>query len=413
MPVFENLWRFSPLIFVLSSLVLVRFNVVDYLDHNVLKTAPYLLACVLLGFASMFNRSRFIAPVFIASFVYFYIQQRLQTPLTQPNVMAMFTGLNLLFCLQLMFSAVVPEKGMFNRLGSFYALILLGSSCLLWLMGDAPFWGGFLSQLESQGQIIFEQQYWLTQAIAYCHAICFITLVLAAVIRRHVADFALLLTWLSGVLVFFDFSSENLSSICFSMLMLGMFVLYQQSNYQVTYKDALTGISGRRALEDYLSTLGRHYAIAMLDVDHFKKFNDTHGHDVGDQVLRMVASKIAQVEGGGRAFRYGGEEFTIVFNRRSADDIFVFAEAVRESIQNYALTLRSDERELDKKTGKKQRGQGKSASQVSVTISIGLANSESGLSPAQVVKKADGLLYKAKESGRNCTIKESARTHKA
>jgi diguanylate cyclase (GGDEF)-like protein len=194
------------------------------------------------------------------------------------------------------------------------------------------------------------------------------------------------------------------------MLFLGLFILYQQSNYQVTYKDALTGISGRRALEDYLSTLGRHYSIAMLDVDHFKQFNDTHGHDVGDQVLRMVASKIAKVEGGGRAFRYGGEEFTIVFNRKSADEIFVFAEAVRESIQNYALTLRSDSREEDKKEGKKQRGQGSTTKTVSVTISIGLANSESGLTTAQVIKKADGLLYKAKEAGRNCTIKENPRS---
>jgi diguanylate cyclase (GGDEF)-like protein len=55
----------------------------------------------------------------------------------------------------------------------------------------------------------------------------------------------------------------------------------------------------------------------MSDVDHFKRFNDTHGHDVGDQVLRLVASKLSKVSGGGRAYRYGGEEFALVFRRQN------------------------------------------------------------------------------------------------
>lgn len=358
----------------------------------------------------MFNRSRFIAPVLVALFAYYFIQSKLQVPLSRESVMAMFAGLNLLFCTLLLFAAMVPEKGAFNRMGAIYFIVAAGGAGMLWNMGASEAWQGALQNLADYQTPLLEERYWVTKAFLYCHAVTFIVLFLFALIRRHVADFALLLTWLAGMAVFFDFASHNLSSVCFSMLFIGLFILYQQSNYQVTYKDALTGISGRRALEDYLSTLGRHYSIAMLDVDHFKKFNDTHGHDVGDQVLRMVASKIAQVEGGGRAFRYGGEEFTIVFNRKSADEIFVFAEAVRESIQNYALTLRSDNREEDKKEGKKQRGQGAPSKTVSVTISIGLANSEAGLTTAQVIKKADGLLYKAKEAGRNCTIKENPRS---
>lgn len=410
MPLLANIWRLSPLIVVLLSFVLVRVSSIDLLDENVVRTAPYLLACILLGFSSMFNRSRFIAPIFVALFAYYFIQSNLQAPLSRDDVMAMFSGLNLLFCFQLVFAAVMPEKGAFNRIGLIYFSILASGALMLWYFGGSETWQSLLNSLAPYQVPLLEERYWVTEAFMYCHLCTFIILFLFAAIRRHVADFALLLTWLAGMAVFFDFASHNLSSICFSMLFLGLFILYQQSNYQVTYKDALTGISGRRALEDYLSTLGRHYSIAMLDVDHFKKFNDTHGHDVGDQVLRMVASKIAKVEGGGKAFRYGGEEFTIVFNRKSADEIFVFAEAVRESIQNYALTLRSDDRETDKKEGKKQRGQGEPAKTVSVTISIGLANSETGFTTAQVIKKADGLLYKAKESGRNCTIKENPRS---
>ena len=68
--------------------------------------------------------------------------------------------------------------------------------------------------------------------------------------------------------------------------------------YQMAYRDELTGLPGRRALNDRLERLGRNYVIAMADVDHFKKFNDTHGHDVGDEVLKLVASQLRKVGGG-------------------------------------------------------------------------------------------------------------------
>ena len=78
----------------------------------------------------------------------------------------------------------------------------------------------------------------------------------------------------------------------------------------------------------------------MCDVDHFKRFNDTYGHDAGDQVLRMVAAKLSQVGGGGRAFRYGGEEFLVVFRGRSAREAEPFVESLRRSIADAGFVLR-------------------------------------------------------------------------
>jgi diguanylate cyclase (GGDEF)-like protein len=74
------------------------------------------------------------------------------------------------------------------------------------------------------------------------------------------------------------------------------------------YIDELTGLQGRRSLNETLYNLGRKYAIAMIDVDHFKKFNDTYGHKTGDQVLKMIAYKLERISGGAKTFRYGGEE---------------------------------------------------------------------------------------------------------
>src|SRR5439155_9485473 len=80
-----------------------------------------------------------------------------------------------------------------------------------------------------------------------------------------------------------------------------------QESHQLAFRDELTGLPGRRALDERLRALRGRYALAMVDVDHFKKFNDTHGHDVGDQVLKLVAGRLAEVGGGGIAYRYGGE----------------------------------------------------------------------------------------------------------
>jgi len=86
-----------------------------------------------------------------------------------------------------------------------------------------------------------------------------------------------------------------------------------QESHNMAFRDDLTGLPSRRALNEQLPGLGSRYAIAMVDVDHFKRFNDTYGHDVGDQVLKVVAARLMGVTGGGRPFRYGGEEFTVLF----------------------------------------------------------------------------------------------------
>ena len=119
-----------------------------------------------------------------------------------------------------------------------------------------------------------------------------------------------------------DLSAEALDALFFYSGTAGLILVFAvlEHGYDIAYRDELTGLPGRRAFNNVMEQLGGTYAMAMCDVDHFKRFNDTYGHDVGDQVLRMVASKLSQVGGGGRAFRYGGEEFLVVFRGRSATE---------------------------------------------------------------------------------------------
>lgn len=171
--------------------------------------------------------------------------------------------------------------------------------------------------------------------------------------------------------------------------------------YSLAYLDELTNLPSRRALKQNISSLGKRYAIAMVDVDHFKKFNDKYGHDIGDQVLKKLASHLRLVRGG-KAFRYGGEEFTLVFPNKDLHEAQVFCEELCKKVENSPFMLRS------KKRPKKNPGESKAsykrreAKPLKITISIGLAERADDLNRAEdVIKQADKALYKAKSNGRN------------
>jgi GGDEF domain-containing protein len=177
-----------------------------------------------------------------------------------------------------------------------------------------------------------------------------------------------------------------------------------EHGYDIAYRDELTGLPGRRAFNDVMAQLGGTYAIAMCDVDHFKKFNDTYGHDTGDQVLRMVAAQLSQVGGGGRTYRYGGEEFLIVFRGRSAKEAEPFVESLRRSIADRGFVLRSPDRPA-RKPGPAKAMKQTNTPKVNISISIGLAErSKRHSTPELVLDAADAALYRAKDAGRNCLM---------
>ncbi|HEX6062567.1 MAG TPA: GGDEF domain-containing protein [Longimicrobiales bacterium] len=175
--------------------------------------------------------------------------------------------------------------------------------------------------------------------------------------------------------------------------------------YAFAFTDELTGLPGRRAFNYTISSLQPPYAIAVVDVDHFKTFNDTHGHEVGDQVLRMVAARLSRVGGGGVAYRSGGEEFTIIFegaNKRHAGE---HAEAVRAAIADASFALRRTPRPRDKR-GKEKRGRSGAARDVlRVTVSVGVAGAtDRSKTVHAVIEAADQAMYRAKTAGRNRVV---------
>jgi diguanylate cyclase (GGDEF)-like protein len=172
-------------------------------------------------------------------------------------------------------------------------------------------------------------------------------------------------------------------------------------SFSMAYIDELTGLNGRRSLNEALLNLGKKYAVAMIDIDHFKKFNDRYGHKTGDQVLKMVAAKLREMEGGAKTFRYGGEEFTALFPGKSLEEALLYADKYRRLIAATPFMVRGKKR---KKSSSENRGKEKlsETKRAKVTVSIGVAApTEASTTPEMVLKVADKALYKAKKAGRN------------
>jgi GGDEF domain-containing protein len=191
-----------------------------------------------------------------------------------------------------------------------------------------------------------------------------------------------------------------------------------ETSYLLAYHDELTTLPSRRAFNDALLRLEAPYSIAVVDIDHFKRVNDTYGHDTGDQVLQLVASRLARVTGGGQAYRCGGEEFAIVFPGQTTVEVIDHLEQLRATIESSSFYRRGvDRRQIPRgpdrrnqrtrgrgQTGHsiRQLGQNKAADALSVTVSIGAAaTTREDSVPDRVIQAADKALYRAKASGRN------------
>jgi diguanylate cyclase len=162
--------------------------------------------------------------------------------------------------------------------------------------------------------------------------------------------------------------------------------------------DALTGLANRRSLEEFFRSAqiaametGEPLSILMIDIDHFKKFNDSYGHQVGDQVLRLAAKVLQDsVRDVDLAARYGGEELIAVLPGANLDVCGEVAERIRRRISEARLTRRATGQEI-----------------ASVTVSIGVAQFRLAESAEAMIERCDRALYQAKRLGRNRTVKES------
>ena len=240
-----------------------------------------------------------------------------------------------------------------------------------------------------------------------------VTLLARFLFTRKPVDCALLWS-LAAFFLALRFTGTPRTSTLYSVTaacILGVSIM--ENSYLLAYHDELTTLPSRRAFNDALLRLQHPYSIAVADIDHFKRFNDTYGHDTGDQVLRLVAAALARVTGGGQAFRCGGEEFNILFPGKTTAQVVDHLEQLRAAIELSEFRMRGgDRRQVQRGPDRRSRSRKGDAIRqlaqnsipppLSVTISIGAAtSSKAGADPESVLQAADKALYRAKANGRN------------
>jgi diguanylate cyclase (GGDEF)-like protein len=355
---------------------------------------PLLLAILVIGLAIHFNRST----------VFFYallvIIANLSLGLQWVESSLSYTLLAGLLPLQLLVLTLLPERGIFSfRAIPAYASLLLTAAFAIYVVMTSPAWA---TQTLFSDWLPARYFDWtqLPQTILAVSVTVFLYMLVLCFLRPspHMSAGLGILIMLVAQMHGGD-SSSSLNVFSTAALLMCLYSVIQES-WRMAYLDELTGLPARRALREKFQQMSGLYSVAMLDVDHFKRFNDTYGHDTGDAVLQMIAGKVNQVTGGGQPYRYGGEEFSIVFRSKSAKDARLHLEDLRENIASSPFVInRSSRRKSDKRTKSKMNNS------VAVTVSIGVADSNADISsPWDVLKLSDKALYKAKGRGRNCVL---------
>ncbi|MBW3698069.1 GGDEF domain-containing protein [Vibrio sp. T187] len=400
----SSLFRFFFPILLLGMILGGMNNVILVTDANIgiASNLPYILLIVGVILCHSFKQGR-MAMVSMAMLVaYSVIQARLQSPLSSGTTLLELSLLAVLLPVACLLVYAFTDTGVNSKGVAIYTTILIlflfWSHLTLTHFNDGGFkeWSSnVLFTIPAVSKIPFI-------LVLYGLGLTGLTSILVLMQNRPI-DVVVYSSILLASTTFIFFDIQYISSTMFSLAGVLIIVYVMSASHAMAFNDQLTNIPGRHALEVDIKHLGGKYAIAMLDIDHFKKFNDTYGHDTGDDVLKLVASRLKLTSGGAKVYRYGGEEFTIIFKRKYSHQVQKHLEALIRDIEGYDMVIRnSRSRPENDEAGIKKRGKLEANTEtVRVTVSIGLSDSRSTKVPEEVIKLADNALYGAKDAGRN------------
>ncbi|SBS25123.1 putative diguanylate cyclase YcdT [Marinomonas aquimarina] len=364
-----------PLFILLAGLFAsVYTRVLPSLALDLLPWLPYVLASVMVFMAWHFNRGKVLLAgglILLPAF-YPYVENE-SLPSSFTTVAAIGLGLLL----------VLRERGFFNRF-VFNRILFLGM-LVAWSVSYEK------NVINFNFLAVNVPLLQISLSALLCWLMIALTSLLSLITWWRKADgfsTAVLVSLVTLLLVeCMTFSAHQESAVRSAQILVWVWFVVAES-HRMAYRDELTQLPSRRALNEAMLALPRHYAIAMLDVDHFKKFNDSYGHAKGDDVLKQVARVMQRYGNSAAIYRYGGEEFTLLFKGRGVEHAQALLDQIREDVQAEQLDVSTETKE---KT-------------VSVTVSIGLALGQTSDAPSEVIKRADQALYQAKKKGRNRVV---------
>jgi diguanylate cyclase (GGDEF)-like protein len=353
---------------------------------------PVMLALLVFALSIHFSRSS----VFFYAVLVMIANLVLGLELTE-NALS-YALLSCLLPLMLLLLTVLPDRGIVSiRAIPAYAILASGITFSILMISLSP---PFISQALLNDWLPARYFDWTTlpQTVLFISFCSFISMLVLFFLRpspQMAAGLGVLIMLIAQLHC--GDADRSLHVFSSAALLMCLYAVLQES-WRMAYLDELTELPARRALREKFQKIGGDYTVAMLDVDHFKKFNDTYGHDTGDAVLRMIATRLSKVTGGGAPYRYGGEEFSVVFPGKDSETARPHLENLRQTIASTPFIVnRASRRKSDNRVKQKKN------KPVTVTVSIGVADSKAKAStPWDVLKLSDKALYRAKARGRNC-----------
>lgn len=311
----------------------------------------------------------------------------------------MFSALALLLPLNLMALSLIKEEAMSSWRGAVrLPLVLIQPVLVLWLAQPGQAW---IAHSLQQPLLPVLNTSWTAlpqlALLAFSGAVCLIGVRFA--LNRNPLDSGIFWTVIASFVAVQGFHHGWMPTNFFSAAGLILFVTLLQASHQEIYRDELTGVPGKVAYDQAVAGLGNKYVLAVVGIDQLKQYGNQHGKSVSEQILRLIAPKVMAAAGIGKVHRLAGEEFTVLFPKKSATETLVDLGAIRKVVEETQLYLRGPDRVWE--GGGTARAKSRDVA-LPATVSIGVAESGGARSSlALVTKAAYRALYEAKGEGGN------------
>lgn len=396
------------LILIASAMLLPVAADLSSLPRLGLIQVPYYLLALVSLLGLFLNRSREAGAAMFLVVVYYCIQRELQLPLELERPGNVYFLLCLMVPIGIIALAAMPEC----RTLEFWGLAALLLAPILFVIGIRV-----LEQVLGSGESL--NALWLPRSDAptilstqafYLFGAAILFCLIMFIVRQNAAEAGILFS------AIFAFATLNwlyipmISTVMILAAGLALFVGVISSLLRMLYHDELTGLADRKALNKDMLRLNEGDILVMVDIDKFKNLNDSYGHDTGDEVLKLVSALIDETGERSHAYRYGGEEFTLLFRHRDPDKALAAMQSVREKIAAYPIVIRvRAQRPKKQKHGAAYRNNTEAALRnkkaIRTSVSMGAVILRAEEHPMEALKRADEQLYKAKKTGRNrvCT----------
>ncbi|MCL9779840.1 GGDEF domain-containing protein [Vibrio sp. S4M6] len=372
------------------------------IHHDFFTKLPFVLLLCAVLLAHTLKKSR-IAMISITLLIaYWWLEYHIDLPGEENTDHIELSLLTLLLPLSVFFVYAYRDTDLLNKFFALYVVTLVFVAYWVVLFLDYVHTNSIRFLNEDTFFVVSELSLLPIILVSYI-GFCVIISIFLLLRKKRAIDIIVYTTLMFTLTPLVFSQSPHITCTSFSLLGAYLLISLVSTSHRLAFHDPLTGIPARHAMENDLKNLGKRYSIAMLDIDHFKKINDQYGHVIGDDVLKLIAKKLEELSGDGKVYRYGGEEFAIIFKGQYSTDARDYLELLRVAVEHYEMVCH-ERKEIMCKQRRSLINTGCTDSNIKVTISIGLSDSQNRHTPNDVLEAADRALYIAKEQGRNRMI---------